>query len=191
MSLVLWLMACGVFGGSDPPGVADWDAAISAWHYTEPLPDVPLTDQSGTARSLGQFRGEYLLIGFIYTSCPDAVACPMTTARMASIQRELGDRPLQLLSLTLDPARDTPATLRSYAETHGADLSSWTFATGEPGLMTDGLPSLFNVLSLPDADGTLDHTIKLVLVDPSGRQVAQWVDNAVTPADVFAVMSTP
>jgi hypothetical protein len=55
--------------------------------------------------------------------------------------------------------------------------------------MIDGLPSLFNVLSLPDADGTLDHTIKLVLLDPSGRQVAEWKDNVVTADDVFRAMA--
>jgi cytochrome oxidase Cu insertion factor (SCO1/SenC/PrrC family) len=93
-----------------------------------------------------------------------------------------------LLSLTLDPARDTPETLTAYAQTHGADPQTWTFATGEAALMTDGLPSMFNVLSLPDSDGTLDHTIKLALLDPSGRQIAEWKDNAVTADDVFAAM---
>lgn len=183
----LWLwVAC-----STPAPAPGWETAVAQWHYEDPLPDVPLVDQSGTARSLAQFRGEYLLVGFIYTSCPDAVACPMTTARMAGIQRRLPDAPapLHLLSLTLDPARDTPVSLTTYAETHGADLATWTFATGEPALMTNGLPSLFNVLSLPDAEGTLDHTIKLVLLDPSGRQVAEWKDNAVTADDVFQAMA--
>lgn len=187
MMWLVWLVACSA---PAPKAPADWQAAIEQWHYEEPLPDVPLLDQSGRTRSLAQFRGKYLLVGFIYTSCPDAVACPMTTARMSSIQRRLPDAPapLHLLSLTLDPARDTPETLTAYAQTHGADLQTWTFATGEPALMTDGLPSLFNVLSLPDADGTLDHTIKLALLDPSGRQVAEWKDNAVTADDVFAAM---
>jgi protein SCO1/2 len=150
-----------------------------------------LIDHTGTARSLAQFRGQHLLIGFIYTACPDAAACPMTTARMATIQRRLPEAPapLHLLSLTLDPARDTPETLTAYAQTHGVDFQTWTFATGEPALMIDGLPSLFNVLSLPDADGTLDHTIKLVLLDPSGRQVAEWKDNVVTADDVFRAMA--
>ena len=183
MMWLLMLVACS----SPKPS---WESEIAQWHYEDPLPDVPLVDQSGAARSLADFRGQYLLVGFIYTSCPDAVACPMTTARMGSIQRRLSEAPapLHLLSVTLDPARDTPDTLTAYAQAHGADLQTWTFATGEAALMTDGLPSLFNVLSLPDADGTLDHTIKLALLDPSGRQVAEWKDNAVTADDVFGAM---
>jgi protein SCO1/2 len=189
MMWLLLLMACSAPAPA-PPVATDWQAAISQWHYEDPLPDVPLLDQTGTARSFAEFRGRHLLIGFIYTACPDAAACPMTTARMVSIQRRLAEAPapLHLLSLTLDPTRDTPETLTAYAQTHGVDPQSWTFATGETALMTDGLPSLFNVLSLPDSDGTLDHTIKLVLVDPSGRQIAEWKDNAVTADDVFAAM---
>ncbi|MFT6144290.1 MAG: protein SCO1/2 [Myxococcota bacterium] len=186
MMWLLWLVACSM-----PSPAPSWRTAVAEWHYEDPLPDVPLIDHTGTARSLAQFRGQHLLIGFIYTACPDAAACPMTTARMASIQRRLPEAPapLHLLSLTLDPARDTPETLTAYAQTHGVDLQTWTFATGEPALMIDGLPSLFNVLSLPDADGTLDHTIKLVLLDPSGRQVAEWKDNVVTADDVFRAMA--
>jgi len=184
--MLLLLMACS---SAQPAGALDWEQAIETWHYTDPLPDLPVTDHTGAARHLHEWHGEHVLIGFIYTACPDAQACPMTTARMAQIQREVPEgTPLRFLSLTLDPARDTPETLSAYAATHSADLATWTFATGEPELMTDGLPSLFNVLSLPDADGTLDHTIKLTLIGPDGRHVAEWKDNAVTTADVLSAM---
>lgn len=196
IALALGLLGCG---GAEPPadavadgrpGVGDWRAAVAGWHYEDPLPDLPLVDQDGQAFSLGALAGSWVLVGFIYTACPDAAACPMTTQRMAAVQRAWEaaprERSLRLLSLTLDPERDTPATLRAYAERHRVDTHTWTLATGEPALLTEGLPSLFNVLSLPSADGTLDHTVKLALLDPTLRQVAEWKDNAVTADEIVA-----
>lgn len=165
----------------------DWRAEVARWQWQDPLPDLPLVDQDGRALRLHDLRGEPLLVGFVYTRCPDAAACPLTTTRMADVQRAAGERgvALRLLTLTLDPARDDPATLRAFATAHGAELRTWTFATGERELMVDGLPSLFNVLSLPDGE-RLDHTVKITLLDRELRQVAEWKDNAADAATILA-----
>lgn len=183
--MIGWLAACA----SAPDAAPDWRPMVEQWHYTDPLPALPLVDQEGRAFTLDRYVGSYVLVGFVYTACPDAEACPMTTARMASVQRLWASTPrttsLALLSITLDPARDTPDALKTYGAAHGADFGTWTFATGDAALLGEGVPSLFNVLTLPD-DGRIDHTVKLVLLDPTLRQVAEWKDNAVTADEIVA-----
>jgi hypothetical protein len=50
--------------------------------------------------------------------------------------------------------------------------------------MSDALPSLFNVLALPDGRGSIRHTVKLALLRPGLRDLAEWLDNKVDPAEV-------
>src|SRR3954462_11865179 len=66
-------------------------------------------------------KGKIVIISFIYTSCTDI--CPLTTARIAQLEEKLGDmigRDVFLLSMTVDPERDTPERLKEYAERFGA-----------------------------------------------------------------------
>lgn len=96
-------------------------------------PDFDLTDQRGRAVSTETLRGKASVANFIYTSCPDT--CPLLSLRMQNLQdrlrREalLGTR-VQLLSFTVDPARDTPAELAEYAARYQADPDSWRFLSG-------------------------------------------------------------
>src|SRR4051794_5124325 len=77
-------------------------------------------------------KGKIVIISFIYTSCTDI--CPLTTARIAQLEDKLGDmvgRDVFLLSMTVDPERDTPERLKEYAERFGAG-PGWSFVTGKP-----------------------------------------------------------
>jgi cytochrome oxidase Cu insertion factor (SCO1/SenC/PrrC family) len=105
---------------------------------------------------------------------------------MRRVQELAGDR-LHLLSVTLDPERDTPAALRRFALARGADLRSWTFATGEPALVTDALPSLFNVLSVPRG-GEISHSVKVALLAPGLVPVAEWKDGAIVPEQIVQTL---
>jgi protein SCO1 len=73
-----------------------------------------LTDHNGKPRTLADFKGKVVLLFFGYTQCPDV--CPTTMAEMASVMKELGPAAsqVQVLFVTLDPERDTPALLASY-----------------------------------------------------------------------------
>jgi len=64
--------------------------------------------------SLAQFRGKAVLISFVYTHCPNV--CPIITSNLAAAQRQLGPEAahLQILLVTVDPRRDTPAAVRSF-----------------------------------------------------------------------------
>lgn len=99
-----------------------------------PAPQFSLTDQLGRPVVDTDLRGKVVLANFIYTSCPDI--CPTTSGQMRTMQerlREAGllDADVRLLSITVDPTRDTPELLRGYAEGLRADPEYWRFLTGE------------------------------------------------------------
>ena len=76
--------------------------------------DFRLADHNGTPRTLADFKGKVILLFFGYTHCPDV--CPTTLAEAAAVMKALGpqaDR-VQVLFVTLDPARDTPGMLARY-----------------------------------------------------------------------------
>lgn len=94
------------------------------------LPDFSLIERSGRAVTLGDLRGKIWIANFIYTHCTDT--CPLQSARMAKLQDDFaGERNLRLVSITVDPTRDTPKVLVEYAARFGADPERWLFLTGE------------------------------------------------------------
>jgi protein SCO1/2 len=76
--------------------------------------DFHLTDPDGHPRSLSDFRGKVVVLFFGYTHCPDV--CPTTLGDLALVMRRLGADAsrVQVLFVTLDPERDTPALLAQY-----------------------------------------------------------------------------
>src|SRR5262245_5519591 len=103
-------------------------------------PDFTLTTQDNAMLGVSDLKGKVLLVSFVFTTCSGS--CPATTHRMGQVQQALKERGLlrgdrvRLLSITLDPARDTPDVLRRYMKLYDADPSSWTFLTGSPGRVT-------------------------------------------------------
>jgi protein SCO1/2 len=99
------------------------------------VPDVELVDQDGRAvriRSLLQ-SGKPVVVSFIFTTC--TTVCPMLSSIVSRVQEKLGDRlgaEVLLVSVTVDPGRDTPARLKAYATRHHA-RPGWTWLTGGRG----------------------------------------------------------
>lgn len=96
-----------------------------------PMPAFSLTDQTGAALSGADLRGSVVVADFIFTSCPDV--CPALSHAMSQVQaRTAGTRtPVRLLSVSVDPERDTPAVLSDYGARFGADPTRWRLLTGE------------------------------------------------------------
>ncbi len=94
------------------------------------VPPFSLIERSGTPVTRDDLMGTVWIVNFFYTHCPDT--CPLQTANMAQLQRDLEDiRDLRLVSITVDPDRDTPPVLKEYADRYGADTARWLFLTGE------------------------------------------------------------
>ena len=92
-----------------------------------PAPDFELVDQNGNVVNMSQFQGKVVLITFVYTYCPDI--CPAVTYQMKKLANELGEdynESVVFLSVTVDPERDTPERLSTFANNYNA---SWQFLT--------------------------------------------------------------
>jgi len=134
----------------------------------ELVPDFTLIDQNGKPVRLSQFRGEPVAVTFVYTRCPVATACPVTVGKFSKIAAALEKEKFgTLLAVTVDPAGDTPAVLKEYADHIGADPTRWRFLTGDPAAVAR-VAERFGVLYYPDR-GQIVHSQTVAVVDPDGR----------------------
>ena len=147
----------------------------SALAPNEPAPDFSLVDQAGRGVTLASLRGQVLVVDFIFTRC--AGPCPIMTARNVELQRTLdaGLRErVRFVSISLDPAHDTPEALTAYAAARGADLSNWSFLTGPEADVAD-VVRRFGVGTLRAPDGNIDHALATFLVDGRGTIKTRWL----------------
>ena len=157
--------------------------------HTPPLPqlgEVPaftLTGADGKPFGSRDLDGRPWVVDFIFTSCPSV--CPRMTEDMAKLQTWAVNRALdgrvRLVSISVDPARDTPAALRAYAEKFHARPSLWAFLTGSPQAVEDAAVRGFKIAVGKEKDDSEDgfaivHGTKFVLVDGK-RQIRGYYDS--------------
>ncbi len=153
----------------------------------DPFPDFTLTDQTGARVRLSDFRGQPVAVTFIYTRCPIASACPLTTAKFSKVDAVMAQKGYgELLTLTLDPEHDTPAVLADYARKAGANPKRWKFLTGEPKDVAE-VASRFGILYYP-AQGQLVHGQGIAVIDPKGRLSTIYYGNEWLPEHVVRDM---
>jgi protein SCO1 len=155
----------------------------------EAMPDFALYDQDGKVVQSGRFRGKQVVLNFIYTHCPFANMCPASTMKMMAAQRlarEAGIKNIEFISVTLDPATDTPGVLREYADARGIDTSNFSFLTGPQGAIRD-LLTQFGVIAEFEGD-LLKHTLATLLIDEHGKIVWRADGTEWEPADFVARM---
>jgi protein SCO1/2 len=135
-------------------------------------PEFNLTTQNGKKLASRDLKGKVLLVSFVFTTCNGT--CPATTHRMGQVQEALQKKGLdkagrvQLLSITLDPKRDTPEVLRDYMKLYDVDPANWTFLTGPPDKVAKTIAA-WGMWAKPAANGQLDHPSRIFLVDRKGR----------------------
>lgn len=141
-------------------------------------PSFALADQTGDTLRSAELRGTPWVLHVFFTNC--RAVCPVTTSRMASLRDSLAARGLlgeevRLVSVTVDPARDTAAALRAWAERHGADdPADWAFLGGEPPaavrrLVQEGFHLSAMMPSDTAGDYQVTHGARVLLVDADGR----------------------
>ncbi len=134
------------------------------------VPPFALTGRGGRTVTLADLAGRPFVVDFIFTRCVSS--CPLMTAAMSKVGEGLVEgEDFRRVSVSVDPAYDTPAVLARYAASHGAP-PSWWFLTGDPpailALMGDG----FHLAVEPDTGdprNPIAHSTRLVLVDGDGR----------------------
>jgi protein SCO1/2 len=175
-----WLENVKVTGHTTPAS----DNPAAAMHVPAPgeeVPDFQFTNQSGKRVSLKKYRGKVLLLTFIYTRCPFPDFCPRMSKNFAEIYHQLGNDAVlsgktHLLSISIDPAHDTPGVLRDYAfSVAGSKQASlferWEFVAPRPA----DLPKIANYFALsyqPDA-GLITHNLSSAVIGPDGK-IVKW-----------------
>jgi protein SCO1/2 len=136
------------------------------------VPEFTLTERDGSVVGLQQLRGKIWVADFIYTTCTDT--CPLQSAMMAKLQQQYATNPdFQLVSFTVDPDRDTPQALTSYATKFQADGKRWYFLTGPKErirrLVEEGFHLAVTSISNDADPGVIGHSPRFVLVDKDAR----------------------
>lgn len=139
------------------------------------VPEFSLLERSGRELRSGDLLGKVWIADFIYTHCTDT--CPVQSAEMKAIQGEFAEQlDLRLVSITVDPKRDTPEVLAGYAGRFGADPSRWFFLTGAEQAILRLAQEGFHLAAaeIPEArrdksGATHVHSPRFVLVDRSGE----------------------
>ena len=133
-----------------------------------PVPDARMITQAGKPFDLATARGNVTVYDFIFTNC--AASCPMMTRTMgALVKRTDRSQPVRFISISVDPLRDSPAVLASYASRSGAD-ERWSFLTGDPATVRSVTVNGFKLAVEPVQAGSeaLLHSTKFVLADRRG-----------------------
>jgi protein SCO1/2 len=157
----------------------------------DPVPDTKLVDENNAPRPLTSLKGHRVALTFMYTNCPQPDFCPLMDRNFVAVQNEIRQTPaladVRLVSVSFDPAHDTPAVLKTHAKGLQADPAIWHFVTTS----TDdskGFAAKFGVIAEPgnESPAILTHNLSTAVIDPDGRLVTIRPGNMWTPADLIA-----
>ncbi|OLS64110.1 SCO family protein [Pseudomonas putida] len=172
VALILGLTINKVLQGRSQGNPAELiDAGIILLPSSRTVPDLEMNDENGQPVRVDQLKGKWSLVFFGYTFCPDI--CPTTLAQLRQVKSELPKEALERLQVVLvsvDPNRDTPAQLKQYLGYFDKDFRGLTGSL-------EATQKLANALSIPfiPADTskpgyTVDHSGNLALIGPDGAQ---------------------
>ncbi len=137
----------------------------------DPVPAFALLDQRGNAVDERVFEGQWDLVFFGFTHCPDI--CPATLQVLATAKSQLADagkKPLpRIVLVSVDPERDTPEKIGRYVDYFGDGNLGLTGSVEGVRQLTDGLGIYFQKQSGDAANYNVDHSAAVLVVDPDGR----------------------
>jgi cytochrome oxidase Cu insertion factor (SCO1/SenC/PrrC family) len=120
-----------------------------------------LSERSGSVLSSEGLSGKPWIASFIFTNCPNQ--CPMMSHKMSLLQQTLPPD-VKLVSISVDPERDTPEALAKYAKSFHADEARWLFLTGAK----EEVKGVLRSFHMDNSDDPDLHSLRFALVDPSG-----------------------
>jgi cytochrome oxidase Cu insertion factor (SCO1/SenC/PrrC family) len=146
----------------------------------KPAPDGAVLDTHGVPRRLHRLMaGKVVVLSFVYTQCSDARGCPLATAVLYQIHRATASDPalaerLKLITLSFDPAHDTPAVMARYARPSdpAARVSEWDrLTTTSDRALAPILAGYGQLVTRPTSSqaGGLTHRLRVYLIDPQQR----------------------
>jgi len=169
-----WIDHLRKTGESVPTAIAVVPKGTNAAPETSgkhPLLQYAFTNEFGKPATLESFRGQALAITFFFTRCPIPEYCPRLSRNFEEASSKVAAIPngptnWHFLSVSIDPAMDTPAVLRTYAQRYHYNSNHWTFLTG-PVEKVRELARLSGVTY--EAEGSLfNHNFRTLIIDPKG-----------------------
>ncbi len=152
------------------------------------LPDGNLTAEDSRQIHFSDFRGKALAFTFFFTRCPLPNFCPLMNRNFSAARDLISSKPnaptnWEFLSISFDPANDTPEVLTSFGGfyRHG-DSSHWLFASAPTNTLAMLGPSLD--LMVVHQDQSITHNLRTVVLDTHGRIYKQFDGNQWTPEDL-------
>lgn len=163
------------------------------------LPDFQLTNQDGKRISMKDFRGKVLAITFIYSQCPLPDYCIKMSTNFSDTANRIMSEPeakdkFRLLTISFDPARDTPEKLKAYGQGYlgkdaKPDFSVWQLAVGsdkEVRTVADFFGLRYEVD--PNDKTQFNHTLRTAIISPDGKVTKILPGNEWTPNDLIREM---
>lgn len=128
------------------------------------VPNFRMTDSNSQPFDRKMLSGAVWIVDFIYTNCP--AECPRMTSKMHQIAEKVqGEDNVGLLSISVDPDRDTPPVLNQFAQRYGGATPQWHFVTGTPSTVHLLAYTTFHI---GDVIGKMQHSTHFILVDKNG-----------------------
>lgn len=152
------------------------------------VPDFPLTNQDAQRISLHQFRGQALVVTFIYTRCPLPDYCPLMSNNFGELLGAMQQNPklaakTQLLSISFDPEYDTPKVLKGYGTLYTQSFDHWQFASGSAQQVKD-VAGYFGLRYWSEEDQIV-HSLRTAVIGPDGRIVKLYRGNEWKAAEIL------
>jgi protein SCO1 len=171
----LTVAACGHPAPSAPAShavsAAESAASAAASDYSVYESATTWRDAAGATRPLSSLAGRPRVLAMVYTRCSHT--CPAIIGELKHVEAQLppGDRGrVGFVLVSLDPARDTPATLRAYGQKLRLDPARWTLLTGDATGVRE-VAALLGMRYRPEAGGEFSHANSYVVLDRAGRIV--------------------
>jgi len=171
LRMMLWvLVAIAAIGGlilalQRPSDVSSQQMATIGGPFT-------LTGSDGKPFPSSRLNGKPAAIFFGFTHCPDV--CPTTLARLTKLRRQLdkGDQALSIVFITVDPERDGPAEVGTYASLFGAPVVGLTGSVADIERVKKQFGAFSEKVDQPGGGYSVDHTASVFLMDRNGQFVA-------------------
>lgn len=157
----------------------------------DPVGDAALVDQDAAPAPLSSLKGRPFALTFIYTRCPIPDFCPLMDRQFLAVQKAIQSTPAlsnaRLVTVTLDPAYDTPAVLKRYSRARGTDPAIWSFLTGDVKDVSR-FGEQFGLYIEHDATSAANviHNLRTAVIDPAGRLVRIHNGNEWTTTELLA-----
>lgn len=135
-----------------------------------PAPKFELKNQNNTMITNQTYKGKVYILEFFFTTCPSI--CPKMNQSMLLIEKKFFGNPnFGIVSITIDPKRDTPEVLKEHAKILGVKSSTWNFLTGDRAVIYDLANKGFNLYAGENSkvSGGFEHSGMFALIDKNGN----------------------